>query len=436
MSQMLPINSNSAVAKWTPDNSVEAQLKHRIFINGFMGVRSVNVTSNNRFLIITYEQSPEIRIVDMAKLTFLQVTYPGHTDSIRMTSITSDNRSFVTASWDGTWKLFDLLSGKLRKNLVGFGRSPCCYIAGNLLFTGAYESDVDPRSGNTGRCWDLDSGNAVHRYPHSNFSINTECIDIISDGVFVYTGSDDGKAQKWKINGEPELKYFECQASIRKIAISDSFFAAACTDGFVRLSNKHTGERLKTLKHKASDIREVRISQDEKKLFSADEYGNIYCYSLPSGRLVYSRKFHTGPIWSICLMNEDQVLVAGSCDSTVSFVSVETGKLLARLFNNSAKDFLITCPPDSTVAKNGFFCTSNTGLIEVFSKEAGDGASDALSLDDPRRVNYLKKWNLRNLVLIRLKNNGGFTSVSNNYSQRQEMIRRLKQKPPNLLDSN
>ncbi len=436
MSHNLPSKSDSTVVQWTRESSVEDQLRHSYRIDGVMGVRSVNVTSNNRFLIITYEQSPEIRIVDLAKLAFLPVTYPGHTDSVRMTSITQDNRSFVTASWDGHWKLFDILSGKLRKKLVGFGRSPCCYIDGNFLFTGSYESDVDPRSGNTGRCWDLDSGLAVHRYPHSNFRITTECIDIISDGVFVYSGSDDGIAKKWKINGEPELKYFECQASIRKIAISDSFFAAACTDGFVRLSNKHTGKRLKTLKHKALDIREVRISQDEKKLFSADEAGTINCYSLPDGRLVYSRKLHYEPIWSICLMNEDQVLVAGSCDSSVSFVSAETGKLLARLFNNSNKDFLITCPADPAVAKNGFFHTNNTDLIRVFDKEAGDSASAALSSNDPRRVNYLKKWNLKSLVLTRLKNNGGYNSVINNYGQKQEMLRRLEQNPLKFLDSN
>jgi len=56
-------------------------------------VRSVNVSNDNRYLIITYEENiPRIRVVDLEKLEFLPHDYDGHTATVRLTNITADNK--------------------------------------------------------------------------------------------------------------------------------------------------------------------------------------------------------------------------------------------------------------------------------------------------------------------------------------------------------
>ena len=88
----------------------KTELRHTIRYESVLnGVRSVNVTTDNRFLIITYEKSiPRIRIVDLEKLEFLTNNYEGHTDSVRMTRITMDNKAFYGDKYlDYKKKIYD-----------------------------------------------------------------------------------------------------------------------------------------------------------------------------------------------------------------------------------------------------------------------------------------------------------------------------------------
>ncbi len=63
---------------------------------GVNGVRSVNVTSDERFLIITFESSlPRIRVVDLEKLEYLPHSFSGHTASVRITSLLPIAGSFI-----------------------------------------------------------------------------------------------------------------------------------------------------------------------------------------------------------------------------------------------------------------------------------------------------------------------------------------------------
>jgi WD40 repeat protein len=61
------------------------------------GVRSVNLTHDNRYLIITYMSNHGyIRVIDLEKLELLPYRYLGHTDSVRMVSVSKNNQYFYT----------------------------------------------------------------------------------------------------------------------------------------------------------------------------------------------------------------------------------------------------------------------------------------------------------------------------------------------------
>ncbi len=408
------------------------------FNGGCNGVRSVNVTTDGRYLIITFEGSKgRIDIVDLNKLEFLPHKYAGHTDSVRLTSITRDNKAFYTASWDGTSRRFDIASGKCTQIISGFGRSPSCFLDPDekYLFTASYDSDHDLESKNTGRCWDLSSGKSIKLYKHTNYRDMPEAIDIAYDGQKVYTGSDDGVAYKWNLKGKkPLIKYFTFEGSVRKVTVSSNYFAAACTDGFVRVHNKFSGECYRNLSHSVTDVLDVRISKDETKLWSAAEDGSISCFNLMTGELIYNRKLHSYWIWSICLMNDEKILVTGSSDGSIVFLSADSGQILARLFNLAQNnDFLITCPPDK-VFPNGFFYTTNNDLIRVIMGDK-KRIHKILDWDDPRREAYMKKRNLKNLVITRLKGNKHYTSLTQKYIRNQKALSRIgDQKLPRLLN--
>ena len=428
----LGINSNDSAQK-------TAELKHMIRPDTvFQSVRSVNVTSDNRFLIITYESNiPRIRVMDLEKFEFLTHSYGGHTDSVRLTSITRDNRAFHTASWDGSSRKFEIETGKCTQILSGFGRCPSCFLdpEQKFLFTASYDSDCDLEWKNNGRCWDLRSGRTIRLYKHSNERLSPAAIDIVYENGRVYTGSDDGYAFKWDLKGEkPLMEYFSFNGTVRKLALSVNYLAAACTDGVVRVHYKNSGEYYRYFYHNERDIRDVRISKDETKLWSANEYGSVYCYNLITGERIYNKKVNSLWIWSICLMNSEKILVTGSGDGSVVFLSAGSGQIIARLYNlPGGNDFLITCPEDQAFPA-GFFYTNKTDLIQVVMEDKEMSVREILDLNDPRRKAYIYKHNLKNLIITRLKNNRYYNSLTENYIRDKKILDQISEKyNPHML---
>ena len=208
--------------------------------------------------------------MDLEKLPYQPNEYKGHTQTVRLTSHSKDNKSFFSASWDGTFRRFEIETGECTKILRGVARSPSCYLDPNekYLFTANYQSDYVLDARNSGWCWDLATGNIIHSYEHSDDILHDQAIDIAYDSFGVYTGSDDGRAYRWALTGgEPIMKYFAFNGTVRKVAISSTLFAAACTDGFIRVHKKLTGESIFQFPHQDSDLREVRISKDETKIW-------------------------------------------------------------------------------------------------------------------------------------------------------------------------
>jgi WD40 repeat protein len=415
------------------------ELSHSIRTDiGLNGVRSVNVTSDNRFLIITYEKSiPRICIVDLENLEFLPYKYSGHTDSVRMTRVTRDNKAFYTASWDGSSRRFEIESGKCDLILSGFGRSPSCFLEPEqeLLFTASYDADCNLESKNSGRCWDLKSGKTISLYKHTNERLCPESIDIVYENGKVYTGSDDGCAFQWDLSGQRQLiKYFSINGCVRKLALSPNYFAAACTDGIVRVHFKHTGVFFRNFLHFDKDVREVRISKDEKKLWSATDGGTVSCFSLDKGEMIFCRKIHPLWIWSLCLMNNESILITGSGDGSVAFLSAESGQVLAQFYNLPGdNDFLITCPMDK-VFPTGFFYTNNTDLIQVIMDDKEMQIQEILDLNDPGRIQYINKRNLKNLIITRLKNDRHYTALTENFMLLKKNLDHLnRQNIPQML---
>lgn len=412
-------------------------LRHRILLNkGCMGIRSVNVTSDDKYLVITHELNPRIRVVDLQKLDYMLHTFSGHTDTVRLSCIASDNRHLFTTSWDGSARKFDLITGKCLQVFSGFGRSPSCFYdeSSNKLFIASYDGDLDLDASNTGRCWDAITGSKLYIYLHEEPSNSPESMDIATDGNWVYTGSDDGVAYRWPLRGgRPILKYFSCSATVRKIHVSRRFLGAACTDGIVRVHDKYNGSKHHYFQHKTRDIREVRISRDESRIWTAGEDGYVNCFDLNTGKLIFEKKLHPLWIWSMCLMRNESIIVTGGGEGYVIFSNANTGKIIAQFFNlPDEKNFLIACPPDKNMPTGFFFSTAreNIQLLKVNDKRE---VKEEIKPEDSRFEHYYDKHNLKNLVITRLKNSDHYNSLTKNYRENTNILDKINGKKSILM---
>ena len=404
------------------------ELRHRFKIPGrILAIRSVNVSPDNRYLIITYTGNEgRIRILDLEKLEFLPQRYTGHTDSVRLTSITRDSKIFYTSSWDGCSRKYNIATGECIRIFSGFGRSPSCFVDNEqkYLFTASYDRDISLDISNTGRCWDLNTNRIIYYYKHRNVRKAPECIDIAYDQNLVFTGSDDGCGYAWGLTGgEPLIKYLEFEGTIRKIFITEKLYIAACTDGVVRSFNKMTGEHYRDFFHSQDEVRDVRVSRDQKRLYSCSADGSVKCFDMATGDTLFHRKVHSNWIWSICLMNQDNILVSGSIDGLVSFITADTGQILAQIVNLQAdRDILITCHPDNLFPETGFFYTNRSDYVEVIQMDGNKSIKEILGSNDQRRIEYVNKHNLKNLIIIRLRNNNHYKSLIESHIQNQKLL--------------
>jgi WD40 repeat protein len=262
----------------------------------------------------------------------------------------------------------------------------------------------------------------IHSYEHNSNRLVHEAIDIACDECGVYTGSDDGRAYRWPLSGKtPLVEYFACEGTVRKLAVSRNLFAAACTDGTVRVHEKISGKQIYQFTHPESDLREVRISKDEKTLWCAGGNGSVYSYNLYEGGLLYNKRIHRSWIWSICLMGNEKILVTGGGDGMIFFLESGTGRILAALYNLQGEDFLMTCPPDKTFL-TGFFYTTSKQSIQVFLEVSANQTKTILDETDPRHSSYFDRHNLKNLIRTRLRNDGYYNQLTDSYLKNKKLL--------------
>lgn len=426
--QLIPgISGSVAGYNRNPGQSQEPFIvKHR-YNTRMYSVRSVTASPDGNYLVITNTSNPKIKVLDLERLEYSPHPYTGHQDTVRLISFAPDGLSFFTASWDCTVRQFEFYTGRCLKVFSGFGKSPSVFMdpAGKFVFNASYDSYIDITKTNTGRCIDISTKKVINSYPHGHSMKNSESIDIAYDQEYCYTGSQDAAAYKWQLLGKmPVMQYFKEEgAGVRKIAVTEKYFAAACTDGRIRLFQKRTGECVNYFVHTAgSEALDVKISQDETKLYSCASDGTLKCFDLLTFKTIFHRKAHRNWIWGICLMDKDRLVVSGSTDGTIAF-SDRTGKLQARLFNLVEDDILVTCPPEKVTYPNGFFYTSNKKLIEVYKVHGKDRKKEVLGPGSKKQIDeYIDPLNQKNLIITRLRNETIYKRMMDNYRMRKNKI--------------
>ncbi len=409
------------------DTSAKDELKHQFDARAKCNpIRSVNITPDNRYLIVTNANNPKIRLIDLELLEYKKHKYNSHQASVRLTSITQDGSAFFTASWDGSSHRYEIETGKCISIYDSNGfPMPSCYISRDekYLFTANYESTHGLDSVNRGRCRNLIT-NKIYEFRHKKRQQFPATMDIAYDGRYVYTGSDDGAAHQWSLTKQKSLlQYFDLPVSVRKIAVSNRFFAAACSDGVVRVYDKASGVMYRQIIHNVSEeVLDIRITGDESKLISASSDGTILCTNMLSGRAIFHKKVHNNWIWSICLFNNDRQIVSGSTDGTVVFMTLK-GEVLGRYYNLTNENLLISCPPEKDkLFPYGCFYTTDEKLVSVLRKPKNELFDEVLTENDRNRLDYIKKLNRKNIVISKLKNHKAYDKLSENYSKHKKLL--------------
>lgn len=402
-----------------------AKLKHRLNTGlKLLSIRSVAITPDNKYLIITHEYTSQIKVIDLTRLVVMPFKYNAHITTVRLVSPSPDSASFYTASWDGCFMHYHIAKGTHEILFCGT-RSPSVFLDPKLkyLFTAEYPEDSDTGY-NIGRCWDMNKKRTIAIYKMKRKVMQPQGVDIAYDQKHVFVGSD-GTVIKFDFTGKKRLtQYFDIKIGVRKIAISENFVAAASNNGILRVFRKNGEPHLQAEVSKY-EVKDIKIVQDESLIVCANDDGTIKCLSLNTGEIRFSCKAHKSGIWSCCLASNDQIIISGGTDGLISFIDMTNGKIILQMYNLKEDNELIaTVPPDHNFP-NGLFYTTDKDFIDVYAEDENNSII-MLENTDNHRLAYINKLNCKNLVLNRIKNKSQYNNLIDDFFNHRPLYSELK----------
>ena len=210
----------------------------------------------------------------------LQQTLSGHTNGIYRMVFSSDSSTLVSASWDGTIRLWNASTGSHRLTIEG----------------------------------------------HFNFRSSA----LSPNGKTIATASDDG-IFLWNASNGKFSKAFDVGARNNAIAYSPDGKTLAIEkwdDGpRIQLLNARTGRVKKVIRYQGEELRVIAYSADGKMLASGSRDGTVLLWNARTGKLQQRLTGHTAEISSLAFSPDSKVLASGSFDGTVRLWNVGTGKL-------------------------------------------------------------------------------------------------------------
>jgi WD40 repeat protein len=363
------------------------------------GNRSVAVSSNGKYLSVSGIVDDRAKLIDLSSGTIKQ-TFE-HQNSVRAVQFAKvDGHEYLfTGGWDGMVYQWNIEDGRLMNEFSAPGYVDDVKIHNNLLAVAYYAR----QQYGAFRIWDLTKNKIIYDCKgHDPYVDPGQSVYLHLDSDFIFSSGDDGMIYKWRLADNSLMQSFSHGSSVRCIAISSNrrLLFSAATDCTIKVWDIFTGIKIKTLFGNSGRVYFIVLSNEDKYLFSANEYGAINKFDVHSGKLLQTFNYHNGlRIWQIKLSPDGKTLITASEDGTVKFISAFNGELLGTYYNTE-KGFLWSTP-STKQTPNEYYWTDRLDLVEV-SEENFDSNNHCSTLDEKRIHEYHSVYNNQKLVMSKL----------------------------------
>jgi len=257
---------------------------------------------------IAFGSPGSVEIWDIAeKRRLFQVSHGGPRPSARRLAFSPDGRLLVTAGWDGTTRI-----------------------------------------------WDVVSGQELQRLEHND---EVEQIAFADHGAILVSKEDNGVARAWDATTGKELFNLSHGSADQKMIYSKGGgYVATVLGSRVRVWETNSGKALADVHHDQG-AEEVALSSDgrflatvQRDLYWGDKlYPPVQVWEVASGRELF-RLEPGSAITSLRFSADDTRIVTGSSDNTARTWSAETGRELVRLSHTSAPEQVILSDDNNYLA--------------------------------------------------------------------------------------
>ncbi|MEQ8189724.1 MAG: protein kinase, partial [Candidatus Eremiobacterota bacterium] len=277
----------------------------------------------------------------------------GHT-WVNSVCISSDEKTGLSGSQDGTLNLWNLSDGTCIKTIKGhtnFVTSVSMSSDGTKGLSGSRDRTV--------RLWDLKSGNCIRTFQGHKGPVNS--VNISSDGTLAISGGTDKIIYIWDIKSGNLIKELDGHSdSIESVCISPdgTYVLSGSKDRTVRLWDPASGKTVRTMEGHINCVNTVCISYDGNFALSGSgsETGTkdntIRLWDLKNGQCINIFRGHGNFITSLSMSRDGRFILSGSEDRTVRIWFRETGQCI-RTIDMSTGISSVSISPSGKFALTG-----------------------------------------------------------------------------------
>ncbi len=337
----------------------------------------------------------------------LLYTLSGHSGPVKAVAVTPDGRRGISASWDGTVKVWDLEHGVELFTLSGHGGKVHA-----VAITPNGRRAVSASADKTLKMWDLETGQELLTL--CGHSKDVRAVAVTDDGRQAVSASADRTLRVWDLEHGGELHTLSGHGVfVEAMAVTPDGRRAvsASADRTLRVWDLERGAELYRLCGHSGDITAVTVTPDGRRAVSGALDRTLKVWDLEHGTELHTLHGHDGFIDVVAVTADGRRAVSASSDKSLKVWDLERGSELHTLYGHRLKVAAIGVTLDGLLAVSA----SYDGTVRVWDLERGaqlrvlhgHGSivnAVAVTPDGRRAVSAsddgtLKVWEISNLLL-------------------------------------
>ncbi|XRB14264.1 EF-hand domain-containing protein [Pseudoscourfieldia marina] len=301
-------------------------------MKGHSGVVTSASYSADGTRIVSASEDGTVRVWDATTGACLSVL-EGHSDAVKSASYSSDGTRIVSASRDNTVRVWDATTGACISVLEGHSGD---------VFSASYSADgtriVSASADKSVRVWDAMTGACISVMKgHFGYVYSAS---YSADGTRIVSTSEDKTVRVWDAKSGACLSVLEGHSGrvySASYSADGTRIVSASQDETVRVWDATTGACISVLEGHSNKVNSASYSADGTRIVSASHDGTVRVWDATTGACLSELEGHSWYVTSASYSADGTRIVSASDDETVRVWDATTGACLSVLEGHSAE---------------------------------------------------------------------------------------------------